>query len=113
MNNMKREFAILRESIRATGYDYMCPECFVLLKNTPAIRSHCEGKGDDTHRGLGLTKRENFPEFLECYQRAVGWNMLLSLKDGPGRSTFAPFFLVDEVLQWKLCRCFDITEHGQ
>ena len=70
----------------------MCPECLILLKNVPAIGSHCRDKGDETHRGLGLTKRKEFPEFLQCYQRAVGWNVTLTLKDGPGRNTFAPFF---------------------
>jgi hypothetical protein len=100
---MNREFAILRESLRVTGYDYMCPECLMLLKNVPAIGSHCRDRDDDTHRGLGLFKRKDFPEFLRCYQRAVGWNVILSLKDGPGRNTCAIFFLIDEVLLWKIC----------
>lgn len=110
---MDREFAILRESLLVTGYDYMCPECLMLLKNVRAIGSHCRDKDDDTHWGLGLTKRKDFPEFLQCYQKAVGWNVILSLKDGPGRNSFAPFFMVDEVLLWKICECLALVEDDQ
>lgn len=66
---------------------------------------------DETHQGLGLNLRKDFPQFLRCYQQAVGWDIDLSLESGRGRNSFAKFFEIRTVLLYKICESSTLLEH--
>ncbi|CAG7951068.1 unnamed protein product [Penicillium salamii] len=94
MSETERRLAILMQALVKTGLEYICARCFRLFSNPNACYSHCrkEGEGneaDDIHRGLGLITKKHFPEFLRCYQVAIGFLINegdLPLEDDPGRS---------------------------
>lgn len=102
---MEKEYmyATLLLAVEETGYTHICPECLLLLKGPESRLRHCRSMADETHKGLGLSLQGEFPEFVRCYQLAVGWGVMLSLGDGPGRHSFARFFEIKTVLSYKLC----------
>lgn len=58
-------------------WEYICPQFYQHLSDPAACYRHCreEGKGeaerDDTQKGLGLTTKKDFPEFVRCYCYAI------------------------------------------
>lgn len=100
---MEREFAILLLAAEKTGYTHICPRCLQLLRGPESRTIHCNNMRDENHQGLGLNLRKDFPQFLRCYQQAVGWDVHLSLESGRGRNSFAKFFEIRTVLLYKIC----------
>lgn len=109
--NMERQFAILLLAVEKTGYTHLCPECLQLLRGAEARTIHCNTMGDETHQGLGLSLRKDFPQFLRCYQQAVRWDVDLTLESCRGRNSFAKFFTIQTVLLYKICESLTPLGH--